>query len=60
MPKSQISYRQLSSIGLDSGDFTIIMPRGERVRGHMYYGQAGYGPYYQIRTYTEESLTQTI
>ncbi|MDP3181244.1 MAG: hypothetical protein Q8M54_00310 [Desulfobaccales bacterium] len=56
VPKGQVDYRKLSEAGLDSGNLTILFPRGEKIRGHMNYGQAGYGPYYQIRTYPEESI----
>lgn len=56
VPKSQVKYSQLVSEEVDKGDLTIIFPKGERVRGHMYYGEAGYGPYYQIRMYTHQSL----
>ncbi len=55
VPKSQVSYQELFDTGLDKGDLTIIWPKGERARGHMYHGEAGYGSYYQIRTYGEES-----
>lgn len=56
VPKSQVKYSQLVSEGVDKGDLTIIFPKGERVRGHMYYGKSGYGPYYQVRMYTRQSL----
>lgn len=56
VPKSQVKYSQVVEEGIDRGDLTIIFPRGERVSGHMYYGKAGYGPYYQVRMYTGQSL----
>ena len=45
----------LSNLGLDKGNFTIIFPKGEKVRGHMYSGVAGYGPYFQLRFHSGET-----
>ena len=56
MPKSRVDYHLLRKEELDRGDLTIVFPRGERARGHMYYGRAGYGPYYQVRTYTDQLI----
>jgi hypothetical protein len=56
VPKSQVDYDLLQKQGLHEGDLTIVFPHGERVRGHMYYGRAGYGPYYQVRTYTDQEI----
>ena len=56
VPKGQVDYSLLKKEGLDGGDLTIVFPRGERVRGHIYSGRAGYGPYYQIRTYTDQVI----
>jgi hypothetical protein len=60
VPKNQIDYRKLVNAGLDSGNFTIVFPRGEKVRGHMYFGRAGFGQYYQLRIYTEESIPEYL
>ena len=60
VPKTQVDYDKLQKVDLDSGDFRIIFPKGERVDAHMYYGTAGYGPYYQLRMYTEQTLPQYI
>lgn len=49
VPKSQIDYGVLEGEGLCVDDLSIICPEGERMSGFMYYGVAGYGPYYQIR-----------
>ena len=56
VPKNQVDYTCLEKELLHKGDLTIVFPKGERVRGHMYHGKAGYGPYYQIRMYTEDSV----
>ncbi len=56
VPKSRVDYSLLRKEGLDQGDLTIVFPRGERVRGHMYHNKAGFGPYYQIRTYTDQLI----
>jgi hypothetical protein len=55
-----VSYAELKRAQLDSDDLLIIWPKGERSKGHMYYGQAGYGQYYQIRTHSGESPPQYI
>jgi len=56
VPKGRVDYGVLRKEELDRGDLTIVFPRGERVRGHMYHGRAGYGPYYQVRTYTDQLI----
>lgn len=56
VPKGRVDYGLLQKEGLDRGDLTIVLPRGERVRGHMYHGRAGYGSYYQVRTYTDQLI----
>ncbi len=56
VPKSRVDYGLLQKEGLNQGDLTVIFPRGERVRGHMYHNHAGFGPYYQIRTYTDQLI----
>ncbi len=60
VPKNQVKYSQLVKEKLDKGDLTMIFPKGQRVRGHMYYGRAGYGPYYQIRTHSDESIPKYL
>lgn len=60
VPKQQVKYSQLVKERLDKGDLTIIFPKGQRVCGHMYYGKSGYGPYYQIRTYSGESIPKGL
>ena len=55
VPKSQVDYNQLVRENLDSGDLNIIFPKGEILKGHMYYGISGYGAYYQIRTYPKQN-----
>lgn len=55
VPKSQVDYSVLSDAGLGKGEYTIIFPKGERARGHMYSGVAGYGPYFQLRFHSGES-----
>lgn len=49
VPSSQINYETLKSAKLHEGDFNIIFPCGENIRGKMNTGIAGYGRYYQIR-----------
>ena len=60
VPKSQVDYSVLSESGLGKGEFTIIFPKGERAHGHMYSGVAGYGPYFQLRFHSGESLPRYI
>ena len=60
VPKSQVSYGELGKEKLNAGDLQIIWPKGERSKGHMYYGEAGYGPYYQIRTHSDQSPPQYL
>lgn len=56
VPKSQVDYSVLPDQGLDKGKFTMIFPRGERVSAKMYSAVAGYGPYYQLRLESGETL----
>ena len=60
IPKSQIDYDKLREFHLDSGNYTILFPRGEKVNGFMYHGIAGYGQYYQLRFNRDQILPQYI
>jgi len=60
VPKTQVQYKLIENEGFSRGDLTIIFPKGERIKGHMYYGMAGYGPYYQIRSYTDQHLPKYL
>jgi len=60
VPKTQVEYKEIEQEGFSQGGLTIIFPKGERTRGHMYYGKAGYGPYYQIRSYTNQDLPKYL
>jgi len=48
VPKTQVDYLKLERDGY-VGPATIVTPTGMRMRGQVYSGTAGYGPYYQIR-----------
>jgi len=48
VPRSQVNYKTLESAQLDRRSYTIIYPKGERLPGRIYSGEAGYGPYYQL------------
>ncbi len=60
IPKTQVQYREMEQEGLERGDLTIIFPKGERLRGHMYYGVSGYGPYYQIRCHPRQDFPKYL
>jgi hypothetical protein len=49
VPKSQLPYKELIAAGLDHKHVTVILPHGERFEAEIYFGEAGYGEYYQIR-----------
>lgn len=49
IPKSQLPYQTLGSIGLDHKHVTVILPQGERFEAKVYHGKAGHGEYYQFR-----------
>lgn len=48
IPKSQVDYRSLELEQLVGGA-TIVCTDGSRRRGKVYCGEAGFGPYYQLR-----------
>lgn len=60
VPKTQVEYKKIEQEGFSRGDLTIIFPKGERIRGHMYSGVAGFGPYYQIRFYPNQHLPEYL
>lgn len=49
IPKSQLAYDELRSLGLDHKQVLVTMPHGERYEADIYHGVAGYGEYYQLR-----------
>ena len=49
IPKSQLPYQELRSLGLDHKQVVVTLPRGERFEAEIYHGTAGYGEYYQLR-----------
>jgi hypothetical protein len=49
IPKSQLPYQQLGAVGLDHKHVIVVLPHGERFEAEIYYGEAGYGEYYQLR-----------
>lgn len=49
VPKSQLAYADLEAEGLDRGDLKVVCPDVTSLRGEMYSGTTGFGPYYQIR-----------
>jgi hypothetical protein len=49
IPKSQLAYEELRSLGLDHKHVVVTLPRGERYEAEIYHGTAGYGEYYQLR-----------
>ncbi len=60
IPKTQVDYKEVEKGGFAQGDLTIIFPKGEKIRGHVYFGIAGYGPYYQIRSYPNQNLPKYL
>jgi hypothetical protein len=48
IPRTQVDYSTLDKENL-LGAVTIILPSGRTVRGQVYSGTAGFGPYHQIR-----------
>lgn len=53
IPRGQIDYETLMSLGLDGPDYSVICPKGERLGGRMYSGEAGFGHYYQLTVNTK-------
>lgn len=49
IPKSQLAYEELRSLGLDHKHVLVTLPHGERYDAEIYHGTAGYGEYYQVR-----------
>lgn len=49
IPKGEVDYKRLQSEQLHQGEFIVVFPRGERLTAKMYHGDAGYGPYYQLK-----------
>ena len=49
IPKSQLAYDELRSLGLDHEHVVVTLPHGERYEAEIYHGTAGYGEYYQLR-----------
>lgn len=49
VPKSQLDYKLLLSLGLDHKNLVVVLPKGERYEAEIYHGEAGYGEYFQIR-----------
>ena len=60
VPKSQVDYNKLVRENLDRGDLNIIFPKGEILKGHVYYGVSGYGEYYQIRIYPRQNISDYL
>ncbi|MGH7630205.1 MAG: hypothetical protein ACREOF_12675 [Gemmatimonadales bacterium] len=50
VPRSQVDYGMVREMLLHDCDVWIIVPNATPVRGIIYQGYAGYGPYYQIRS----------
>ena len=49
IPKGEVDYERLESEQLNQGEFIVVFPKGERLTARMYHGDAGYGPYYQLK-----------
>jgi hypothetical protein len=59
VPKSQVSYAQLTQEELHYGELTVIFPKGEHALAQMYCGEAGYGTYYQLRFHGGKKVIPT-
>ena len=51
VPRGQIDYARLEEELEDDTELVIICPNGERLSGYMHSGNAGFGPFYQIRAH---------
>ena len=49
IPKTQVDYEQIKKDQLASDNVRVICPGNEHPSGAIYFGIAGYGPYYQVR-----------
>lgn len=49
IPKTQVDYEKLEREELCDSEAVVICPNGQHLSGFIYYGEAGYGPYYQLR-----------
>ncbi len=56
IPRSQLPYRTLCSLGLDYKHVVVTLPRGERHDGRIHQGIAGFGEYHQLR-FVDSQLT---
>ena len=54
VPRGEVDYKRLESEQLHQGEFTVIFPRGERLTAKMVHGDAGYGPFYQLKITGED------
>lgn len=51
VPKKHVDYGEFGKRGFGKGEIVIRCPDGSILKGFMYDGVAGYGQYYQLRTY---------
>ena len=56
IPKSQLPYKELLSLGLDHKHIVVTLPHGERYEAEVHHGTAGFGEYYQLRFTNSPSL----
>ena len=49
VPKTQVDYDVIKALGLSDVKAFIVCPDATKLKGKIYHGTAGYGPYYQIR-----------
>ena len=49
VPRSQVPYRALEAEGLSHDHIKVIFPQAEQFEGKLYYGEAGFGEYYQLQ-----------
>ena len=60
IPRGQVDYEKLATSGINGESLTLAFPNGEILNAHVYFGKAGYGPYYQIRTYSGQSIPKYL